>query len=524
MMKQLKSIICVLMALTLILSGCGAPPPSAPGAPANSGSPSTPAASPGSTATKDVVKAVLARECTAIDGFTGNNQTYSVAYMILDTLTKLNEDSSVSPRLATSWEQVDDLTWRFKLRDDVTFTNGEKFNAETAAYSVNYMAGLDTAYQNWKQWGEAWPPEATVEDEYTILIKTPAPCITMPNMMTRGAMMPLNAADDTNYFKAPVGTGPYKLVKWETGVGVELEANEDYWDGAPKVKRIVYDVIMDASARALAIQSGEYDFVSNVPFDTAVSMLNKPSDNVKLDVRQSTGTNYFYFNYLSSNKFIQMKEFRKAMTYAIDSAAISDIVLNGLTKSLNCICPDYLTGAYSGETFPARNIETAKKMAKDCGYNGEEIVLIYRSGQFNCDLEIAEILITQLMEAGFNITMKEYDTASWNNIKKSGDYDLCLNGYGGSYTGDTEQYYTQGMKNTYWILDDCEKLIEEIYAGGVSAEERAEKLSRIMEICWEQTPYLWGVEAISLWAVNPALKGYEVYPHAQFDLSKAYFE
>lgn len=522
-MKQLKGMVAILTALAMVLGGCGATSSVTPQDPSAAQAPNI---SNSDSGAKDnsVIKAVLARECTAIDGFTGNNQTYSVAYMIFDTLVKLNEDSSVSPRLATQWEQVDDLTWRFKLRENVTFTNGEKFNAESAAYSVNYMAKLDSAYQNWKQWGQAWPPEASVEDEYTILIKTPAPCVTMPNMMTRGSMMPLNAADDQNYFKEPVGTGPFKLTKWEAGMGIELEANESYWDGVPTIKRIIYDVILDASARALAIQSGEYDFISNVPFDTAVSMSKQSSDGMKLDIRNSTGTNYFYFNYLSDNQFIQKVDFRKAMTYAIDSTAISQVVLNGMTKSLNGICPDYLVGAAAGETFPERNIETAKQLAKDCGYNGEEIVLVYRSGQFNCDLEIAEILITQLMEAGFNVTMKEYDTATWNNIKKTGEYDLCLNGYGGSYTGDTEQYYTQGMKNTYWDLTECDALIAEIYAGGVSAEERAEKLTQIMDICWEQVPYLWGVEAISLWAVNPSLKGYEVYPHAQFDLSKAYFE
>ena len=112
---------------------------------------------------KDTIKIGLGRNVAALDGFTGNNTSFGIAFSILDTLVQLNPDFTLRPGIATSWEQVDDYTWRFYIREGVKFTNGEDLTPESCAYSINYMAGLDTKYQMYKQWGEAWPPVAEAE-------------------------------------------------------------------------------------------------------------------------------------------------------------------------------------------------------------------------------------------------------------------------------------------------------------------------------------------------------------------------
>lgn len=513
--------------LVLSMAGCGGNKEETTTAAAAETKAETTAAA-GSTETteaKDSLKIALSRNVTALDGFTGNNVSYGLAYEIFDTLVGLNPDGSIRPNLATSWGQVDDYTWRFKLREGVKFTNGEEFNAETAAYSVNYKASLDTAYQNYKQWGESWPPSATVEDENTILIKTPKPNLAVPNLLTRGAMIPMEASKEESFWTNPIGTGAYKLVSWDVGVQVILEANEEYWDGAPAIKTLVYDIIPDTTARTAAVKSGEYDFVDSVPFDTAIELASNPTENLELVKTDLTGMWYVYYNGYSTNECILNPDFRKALLYAIDHKGIVDSVLGGLTVSPQNITPMTIAGTYDAGGYPDRDIEKAMELAKACGYNGEEIKIAYGGSSFNNDVEILELIMAQLMEAGFNVTFQEYDSATWSSqYKKTDVYDICVNGYGGTYTGDSEQYYTQGCRNLGWTYDAAEELLGKIYGVGITAEQREEYLVDLVEVIWDETPYLWAAEARGLWGINPQLKGYEIAPHGQVMFTKAYFE
>lgn len=467
----------------------------------------------------------LARNVTALDGFTGNNTSYGIAYEILDTLVQLNPDSTLRPGIATSWEQVDDYTWRFNIRQGIKFTNGEELTAESVAYSVNYMAGLDTNYQNYKQWGESWPPEASVENESAVLIKTKAPNLAVPALLTRCAMLPLEASKQEDYFKAPIGTGAYKMVKWDVGVQIVLEANEDYWDGAPSIKTLTYDIMNDATARAAAIKSGEYDFIENVPFDTALELQNKPENGLGLVKTQSTGMWYVYYNGFSTNPAITNPAIRQALLYAVDHRGIVEAILGGMTVSPQNITPMYISGTYDAGGYPEYDPDKAMELAKAAGYNGETIRVALHSSQFSNDSEVVELILAELEGAGFSVSFEQFDGATWSSqYKKTDAYDISVNGYGGTYTGDSEQYYTQGVRNLGWTYAEAEDLLKAIYGEGITPMTREQALKDIIAICWNEVPYLWGAEAVGLWAVREGLQGYEILPHGQFNFIKASFQ
>lgn len=501
-MKTISRIVALLLALTLALSLGSA-----------------------AVAEKNSLRIGLARNVTALDGFTGNNTSYGIAYEILDTLVQLNPDSTLRPGIATSWEQVDDYTWRFNLRSGIKFTNGEELTAESAAYSINYMASLDTKYQNYKQWGESWPPAATAETETAILVKTPAPNLAVPALLTRCAMLPIEASQQEDYFKAPIGTGAYMVAKWDVGVQIVLEANEEYWDGAPAIKTLTYDIMSDATARAAAIKSGEYDFIESVPFDTALDLMNRPENGLELVKTASTGMWYVYFNGFSTNKFIADPAFRQALLYAVDHRGIVEAILGGLTVSPQNITPMYIAGTYDAGGYPEYDPDKAMALAKGLGYNGEEIRIAKGGSQFNNDVEVLELILAELQAAGFNATYTEYDGATWSSqYKKTDAYDISVNGYGGTYTGDSEQYYTQGVRNLGWTYEGAEALLKTIYGEGITPEGREQALKDIVKICWDEVPYLWGAEAVGLWAVRDGLQGYEILPHGQFNFVKASFQ
>ena len=472
-----------------------------------------------------IVKVALNRNFNALDGFTGNVVSMGVAYDLFDTLTIADGENNVQPRLATAWEQIDDYNWRITHREGVKFTNGEDFTPESAVHSIHHAVSLGTTYQNWKQWGEAWPPTAAVESENTIIITTPAPCMNLPVLLTRGAMIPLEASQEESFWSNPIGSGPFKLVSWNVGVQVVVEANEEYWGGAPAVKGVQYDIITDGDAREAIIRTGEYDYVVNVPMDFAVEMKNNNTTPMELVEHPTTSSWYFYFNGTSDNPLVHNPTFREALIYAIDHQPICDFLLAGVVDSGKSISPLYLRGAYDAGGYPERNVEKAQQLLKEAGYNGEPITFIYSGEQFNNDMEILELIMSELQEVGVNVEYMEVDSSTWKSqYKNSGVYDIACNSYGGTYTGDTEMYYTQGVRDIGWTIEAAEELLKKTYTPGITDEERIKCLEEIMKISWEHKPYLWGSESLGTFAKNPKLEGVFILPTAQISFTNAYFE
>jgi len=137
------------------------------------------------------------------------------------------ETNELVGELATSWEQTDDVTWRFKLREGVTFHNGEAFNAEVAAFGINYTWSPENNFQIYQYVGPDM--NAKVVDDYTIDVVTEAPDPILPSRLYFSpipSMKQVQEEPDT-LPDNPIGTGPYKFVEWNRGQSILLEANPD---------------------------------------------------------------------------------------------------------------------------------------------------------------------------------------------------------------------------------------------------------------------------------------------------------
>lgn len=131
--------------------------------------------------------------------------------------------------LATSWELVDDDTWRFKLREGVTFHNGDPFNAEVAAFGINYTWSPENAFEIYAFIGPDMTAEAV--DEYTVDVTTEAPDPVLPNRLYFSPIPNMNQVKERpdSLPTEPIGTGPYSFVEWEKGQHIRLTANPDWW-------------------------------------------------------------------------------------------------------------------------------------------------------------------------------------------------------------------------------------------------------------------------------------------------------
>jgi len=186
------------------------------------------------------------------------NFTFAVVHNVFDHLVRRfvkQGQLAHEPGLATSWTNVNPTTWEFKLRPGVKFHNGEEFNAEAVKFSIERVLNPDQKAR-WR-WAFADIERVDAVDPLTVRIVTKVP---FPTLITNLAFcMPIvppkyvREKGDTHIATNPVGTGPFKFVRWRKDDALVLEANDSYWRGSPKIKTLIFRPIPDESTRVAAL-------------------------------------------------------------------------------------------------------------------------------------------------------------------------------------------------------------------------------------------------------------------------------
>src|SRR6266536_745616 len=192
--------------------------------------------------------------------------TTSVLRHIFDPLVDVTSDSKFLPVLAESWEVVDNLTWRFKLRQGVTFHDGTPCDSASAVYTLKRAATDKTLLKN-SSFGDITSVEP--EGPYSVVVRTAHPFGAMLGHLSALGMLPASAAGSEDaFFQNPIGTGPFRFTSWTRGETISLAANANYWkSGSPKVQSATFRFIPEISTRAAGLQSGEIDIIDRIPAD-----------------------------------------------------------------------------------------------------------------------------------------------------------------------------------------------------------------------------------------------------------------
>ena len=481
-------------------------------------------AAPVATAVRDTIKVALPKTVNEMTGSKGGLNAFNPMFQMYDMLVEMDENMNLVGKLATAWEMVDDLTWRFTLREGVKFHDGSDFTAEDAKASIDRIVNMDPKYFYAANWVDAWPPAAEVESDYSSLVKTPVINLKTPEMLSRVPMVPAEYIEDENFFSEKlIGTGAYKFVSWEAGVNIKMEANEDYWDGAPAVKYLQYDFVTDEAARLTAFQSGEYDVVFDLPYDSVASLTEK---GYRVDVNELIGISMVYFNPHSAEEGSPVADarIREAMSYAIDSYGIVESIMCGYANVVSGIASHQAKGASVGEGLPHRDLEKAKQLMQEAGYNNEEIRFFYVEGEFNNALEICELIAAQLQEAGFNVKFTECEAGLWkSDYQGKTGWDICVNNVPGTFSGDADYYWLHALKNKIgWQSDAVDAFMSAAYAAE-TVEEREANFKSAMDEAWKLWPYLWATECYGIYGVANNLEGIQFIPLNLLYFRDAYY-
>lgn len=248
--------------------------------------------------------------------------------LLFDGLTAHNGENEVVPALAKSWEFDEaSCTYTFHLEEGVRWHDGEPFTAEDVKFTIEAIMDPENGSENAPNYEDV--EEIKVVDETTVAFRLAAPNVAFLDYMTM-AVLPKHLLEGENmqeadFFRAPVGTGPYKLESWDTGQAIVLVKNDAYFRGAPHIDRVIFKIVTDDNAKALQMEAKEVDLALLTP--KAAQSFADRAGYVCYDMETSDYRGIL-FNF--QNEFWQKnRDIIPAVCYAIDRQAIIDAVLLG---------------------------------------------------------------------------------------------------------------------------------------------------------------------------------------------------
>lgn len=425
-----------------------------------------------------------------------------VLNQIYDTLLYYSPDGTKDPepRIAESYEISDDgLDYTFHLRDDVTFHDGTPVTADDVVFSIELYKASE--YQG-SQISMLSSVEAT--DEHTVVCHLDAPY----SPFLQGICSPMIASkayyesSEDDFVNNPIGTGPYKFVSRAKGSNIKLEANEDYYRGAPEIKEVTFEVIPDSSTKAIALQTGEVNFAE---IDSATKPQLQANPAITIAEVPTSAFSYIAMN-TEKEPFNDVKV-RQAINYAIDRDNLVAVCYDGEAEVNSNICAKERFG-YSDDQFQyTYDPEKAKELLAEAGietpYDLGEILVAEKYSN------LATVIQNDLKAVGLDVTISVKEFNSYISDLQNGSYGITALNM--TLEGDTQTLemaftsdYIGIANNARYSDEEMDKLFEQARTE-TDNDKRAEIFNEIFTKAQDEAIYAVMCNPMTLYAYNSDL-------------------
>jgi len=447
----------------------------------------------------------------------------NVGAQIFESLIERGQDLKIVPALAAQMPKlVAPTAWEIKLRRGVKFHNGEDFNADSVKFSLERLANPANKLRGSSSY--ALLERVEIVDPFTVKVHTkkPWPVFVAHLALRQAAMYPPKeyaGKDPAAISRNPIGTGPYKFVRWAKDEEIVMEAFPGYWAGPAKIKTVVFKPIPDDAVRVAALQNGEIDVAVNIPPHLAGIIEKHPKIYLSTAPSIRTIQLMIYTHQMdpSTHKAIGPypgptadKRVRQALAYALDADAIVKGVMDGKAVRVATMLTSLHFG-YDASLKPiTQDLARSKKLLAEAGFpNGVEIVLNGPQGRYVRDREVGEAVAGQLNKAGIKTTLKTYEFVSYLNnmvyVHKAGP--VWLIGWGHP-TMDAEAIYVPLFKSpgifVNWNNEDFNGMVEQAQTQ-MDEKKRYAEYQRINKLWIEDVPAIPLYQQIDLYGANKRL-------------------
>ena len=413
--------------------------------------------------------------------------------------------------LAESW-QFQGNKWTFKLKKNIKFHNGAPLTSKDVAFSIEKMRdekGGSLQASNFKDVTEVQTP-----DDLTVVFVTKQPLAIFLDRLENRFILSKVAGDKfgANLYDNPIGTGPYKFVSYQRGGNMVFTRNDEYWGGKAAIKEIVFRKVTEDAARLAALESGQTDFINNVP-DHEVARLQK---HPRIRIDKIEGLRMFFLAFNMAFKPWDNKLVRQAANYSIDAPAIVKNIFDGIGYPINGPVGANVVGADPKLKRYPYDPQKSKELLTKAGFpNGCDIQLYYSAGRYPKDREVCQVVSAQMVKGGFRVELISQEWALfWDKQGvNGGKLPFYYIGRGSLTDADTlyDQYFRTGTtKRTNYSNPDLDKLVEE-QQKTADQKKRIAILQNAGKMIMEEAPFIplynladiYGVARNLVWKMRP---------------------
>jgi peptide/nickel transport system substrate-binding protein len=436
------------------------------------------------------------------------------------------EDLTPSPGLADSWETSEDgLEWTFHLNPDATWHDGEPVTSEDVRYTfqrvLDEKQGVFIDYV-----GHVTAMETP--DEHTIVFRSKEPSVQMLSMYV--PILPKHIWEDVpedeskSFANEPaIGSGPFQAMEWRKGQFVRLEANPDYFRGAPQIDEVIFQFYDNPDTMVQALQRGEVDHIWNPPVNLFKSL--EGEENIETVSAPDPGFTELGFNlYEPSPEAIE--EFgapkrttghpalldvrvRQAINWAIDEQGLTDTILRGEGVPGSTVVPPLLSSYHlevDESELMAFDIDRSKELLAEAGWedtdgdgtvdkDGEDLELrLFARSENSESVKAAQFIEDWLGEAGVKVDTKALSDNALTDVIYDADFDMFIWGWGSDVDPDfilsvLHCGQWMGWSDTFYCNEDYSRMYDE-QKQQLDPEERTETIKEMQRIAYEESPYV----------------------------------
>lgn len=450
-----------------------------------------------------------------------------------DGLVTRTPDGKIVPELATSWEALTETRWRFRIRRGVKWHDGSPFTAQDAAFTINRTV------KEGRVQGKTSPRKgllgpvsgAEAPDDQTLIIELEAP---WPPLI---AFLPFHEIVSQRYIERvgddqlaerPMGTGPFKFVRWEKGSQIIMERFADYYGGAPdlsptgppKLERVIFRVIPETASRLAALKAGEVHLASDIPPDLAPEI----EGDEKLTLMTVRGTRSFFIGMNVTRPPFNDARVRRAANFAIDMELVTETVLSGFAQVIPTLLSPDAFGYNPLEPY-GYDPERARELLREAGYpDGFEITLDAEDRT----KQLAQLYAQQLGEVGITARVQISEFGVLRPQLLAQQRDMWLTDWGNGSLDPAgilpPKLKTKGRGNyTGYSNPRVDELLEFTQRTS-DPDARRLAFQEIQKIIYEEAPMVFGYVAEELYGVNKRVGGWRPSPDGRINLHDAFIK
>lgn len=456
---------------------------------------------------------------------TNATATRNMMENVYDTLVMFDASGRIVPALAESWETSDDgLRWTFRLREGVTFHNGEPLKASDVVFSINRIKDPATASPRADHFALVERIEAVDERTVVFTLSQPfSPLLAKLAFSTNVIMSEAVLREHGDAQQVVVGTGPFRFVEYLPQTRLVLTRYEDYWgrdeegNPLPYLDGITFLFFPDPAARTTAIQTGTVDWVEYVP--AADVLILQADPNVEVVGGLSANFRSLYLN--TTVPPLDDVRVRQAIAYAIDEQEIVDVALFGTggIVATGTTIPAGNFYAIEANPYTGRNLERARELLAEAGLAEGFTLDIYVTTTYDFLRDPAEVIQAHLADIGIRTTITAEDWGIYLPKALASEFQTTILGTSGQADPDDYLYgnfHSSGSLNLSRLADPELDALLELGRRVANQEERREIYLAAQARILELAPHVFLFHSAQYEALQRYVRGFEHFPNTSY--------